>query len=50
MMVIMDTGSVPDALRFYMPLLMEVILESPIMRDGGRFCNIILIYFWGRVY
>lgn len=34
MFALLDTSSVPIDLRYYLPLLLETILESPIRRDG----------------
>ncbi|XP_076319317.1 uncharacterized protein C05D11.1-like [Tachypleus tridentatus] len=34
MFVLMDTSKVTVDLRLYLPLLMELILESPLLRDG----------------
>lgn len=36
MTVLMDTNSVPLKLKPYLPLYLELILESPILRDGGE--------------
>ena len=36
MSVLMDTGSVPSSLRPYLSLYSEVILESPVLRDGSK--------------
>ena len=36
MSVLMDTGSVPSNLRPYLSLYTEVILESPVLRDGSK--------------
>ena len=32
----MNTADIPRDLKFYIPLLLEVILESPIKRDGSE--------------
>ncbi len=32
----MDTSCVPQELRLYLPLLLEVLTESPVMRDGSK--------------
>ena len=36
----MDTACVPSDLKMYLPLLLEVLTESPIMREGSRFSSI----------
>ncbi|XP_022257411.1 uncharacterized protein C05D11.1-like [Limulus polyphemus] len=36
MFVLMDTSMVTADLRLYLPLLMELILESPILREGSK--------------
>lgn len=33
-MVLMDTRAVPPSLRMYLPLYLDSILESAVMRDG----------------
>ena len=40
MSVLMDTACVPSDLKMYLPLLLEVLTESPIMREGSRFSSI----------
>ncbi|XP_076436922.1 uncharacterized protein C05D11.1-like [Babylonia areolata] len=34
MMVLIDTSSIPLALKYYLPLFTEALMESPILRDG----------------
>jgi hypothetical protein len=36
MSVLLNTTCVPADLRPYLPLYLEVILESPIVRNGGN--------------
>ena len=43
MTVIMDTENVPDNLKRYLPLYLELLLESPIMRNGGRAFLIVIL-------
>ena len=33
--VIMDTAAVPEELKPYLSLYLEVLFESPVLRDGG---------------
>ncbi len=37
MNVLMDTGNVSPELRMYLPLYTEVLLESPVLRDGSEY-------------
>ena len=41
--VLMDSMCVPVHLRPYLPLYLELITESPVLRDGGKF-EIILAF------
>ena len=38
--VLMDTTCVPTSLRAYLPLYLELITESPVLRDGGVYCSL----------
>lgn len=48
MTVLMDTNSVPLKLKPYLPLYLELILESPILRDGGEWGGLFLIWSYFR--
>ena len=36
--VLLDTAVVPEELKPYLSLYLEVIFESPLLRDGGTVC------------
>ena len=38
--VLLDTAVVPEELKPYLSLYLEVIFESPLLRDGGMMCSL----------
>jgi len=43
--VLMDTMCVPVSLRPYLPLYLELVTESPVLRDDGACCSSLTEFF-----